>query len=191
MFSVRNLWHLYVAISLVFSASPAFAQQTGSIRGRVIDSGGGLLPGVTVEARSNVLPTPRVTTTEANGEYRLPALPPGDYTLTFTLSGMQAVTRQAQVQLAAGHGRGARRSASAAVTETVDVVATATLVDRDSATLKSGVSNEQIMALPVGQEYRDLRQADSGRAVHAGPDRAARAPAAAARTTSISSTAST
>ena len=42
------------------------------------------------------------------------------------------------------------------MTETVDVVATATLIDQDSATLKSGVSNKQIMALPVGQEYRDL-----------------------------------
>ena len=139
----------------MFSASPAFAQQTGSIRGRVIDSGGGLLPGVTVEARSNVLPTPRVTTTEANGEYRLPALPPGDYTLTFTLSGMQAVTRQALVQLQQDTVVEATLSVGA-VTETVDVVATATLIDRESATLKSGVSNEQIMAMPVGQEYRDL-----------------------------------
>ena len=154
MFSVRNLCK-YVVISLVFSASPAFAQQTGSISGRVIDSGGGLLPGVTVEARSNVLPTPRVTTTEANGEYRLPALPPGDYTLTFTLSGMQAVTRQALVQLQQDTVVEATLSVGA-VTETVDVVATATLIDRGSATLKSGVSNEQIMAMPVGQEYRDL-----------------------------------
>ena len=34
--------------------------------------------------------------------------------------------------------------------------ATASLIERDSASIKSGVSNEQIMALPVGQEYRDL-----------------------------------
>ena len=58
-----------------------------------------VLPGVTVEARADVLPSPRVTVTEAAGEYRLPALPPGNYTVTFTLSGMQTVTRQAQVQL--------------------------------------------------------------------------------------------
>ena len=124
MFSVRNRFVQYVAICLVFSASPAFAQQTGSISGRVVDSGGGVLPGVTVEARSKVLPTPSVTTTEANGEFRLPALPPGDYTVTFTLSGMQTVTRQALVQLQQDTVVETTLSVGA-VTETVDVVATA------------------------------------------------------------------
>ena len=42
------------------------------------------------------------------------------------------------------------------VEETVVVTATASLIDRETSTIKSGVSNEQIMALPVGQEYRDL-----------------------------------
>ena len=57
-------------------AFPALAQQTGAISGKAVDRRR-LLPGVTVEARSNVLPGPRVTVTDANGEYRLPALPPG------------------------------------------------------------------------------------------------------------------
>ena len=134
---------------------PAFAQQTGVISGKVLDTGGAVLPGVTVEARADVLPAPRETVTEANGEYRLPALPPGNYTVTFTLSGMQTVTRQAQVQLSQDTVVDAALGVQG-VTETVNVVATATLVDRESSSLKSGVSNEQIMALPVGQDYRDL-----------------------------------
>ena len=36
---------------------------------RWLDTGGLVLPGVTVEARSDVLPTPRVTTTGGAGEY--------------------------------------------------------------------------------------------------------------------------
>ena len=87
-------------IASVLTAVPAFAQQTRAIRGIVTDSQGGALPGVTVEASSNVLPVARVTVTEANGEYRLPALPPGSYTVTFTLAGMQSATRRANVQLA-------------------------------------------------------------------------------------------
>jgi hypothetical protein len=133
----------------------AFAQQTGAISGTVTDTSGGVLPGVTVEASADVLPTPRTTVTEANGDYRLPALPPGTYTVSFVLSGMQTVTRQAQVQL----GQDTVVNASlgvGGVTEAITVVASATLVERDSAEIKSGVSNEQIMALPVGQEYRDL-----------------------------------
>ena len=133
----------------------ATAQQTGAIAGKVTDTSGAVLPGATVAASSNVLPTPRVTTTGANGEYRMPALPPGTYTLKFELSGMQAVTRQALVQL----GQDTIADATLGVgvlTEAVTVTAVTSLVERDSATIKSGVSSEQITSLPVGQEYRDL-----------------------------------
>ena len=140
---------------LMSIASAAAAQQTGVIRGTVADSTGGVLPGVTVEARSDVLPSPRVVVSEATGEYRLPALPPGAYTVTFTLSGLQTVSRQAQVQLSQETIVDAVLGLQG-VTETLNVTATVSLVERDSATIKSGVSNEQIMALPVGQEYRDL-----------------------------------
>ena len=138
-----------------FPLIPASAQQTGVISGKVVDSGGGVLPGVTVEARANVLPAPRVTATGANGEYRLPALPPGTYTLTFVLSGMQSVTRQAEVQLSQDTIVDATLGLQG-LTESVDVTATASLIEKDSAAIKSGLSNAQIMALPVGQEYRDL-----------------------------------
>ncbi len=144
-----------ILLAFVIPAIPASAQQTGAITGKVVDTGGGVLPGVTVEARANVLPAPRVTTTGANGEYRLPALPPGAYTLTFVLSGMQNVTRQAEVQLSQDTVVEATLGVQG-VTESIEVTATASLVERDSATIKSGLSNAQIMALPVGQEYRDL-----------------------------------
>ena len=92
----RTLFSLLLLCSM---AVPASAQQIGAMSGRVTDTAGGVLPGVTVEARSDVLPSPRVTVTEATGEYRLPALPPGNFTVTFTLSGMQTVTRQALVRI--------------------------------------------------------------------------------------------
>ncbi len=142
-------------LTLVVPAIPAYAQQTGAISGKVADTGGGVLPGVTVEARASVLPVPRVTTTGVNGEYRLPALPPGTYTLTFVLSGMQNVTRQAEVQLSQDTVVDATLGLQG-VTESVEVTATASLIEKDSATIKSGLSNTQIMSLPVGQEYRDL-----------------------------------
>jgi hypothetical protein len=140
---------------LAFAAGPAYAQQTGSIVGKVVDTSGGVLPGVTVTASSNVLPTPRVTTTATNGDYRLPALPPGNYQLRFELQGMQTVTRNVAVQLQIDTVVDATLGVGG-VTETVEVTAATSLVDPNTATIKSGVSNEQIMALPVGQEYRDL-----------------------------------
>ncbi len=154
MVSVRVLLSAVLAV-LIGSAIPVYAQQTGAIAGKVLDSSGAVLPGVTVEARSDILPTPRVATTGLNGEYRLPALPPGTYTLKFELAGMQSVQRQAQVQLLQDTVADATLGVGA-VTEAITVTAASTLVERDAATIKSGVSNEQIMSLPVGQEYRDL-----------------------------------
>jgi Carboxypeptidase regulatory-like domain len=155
MVAVRAIRRTFVLVLSLLAAVPAAAQQTGEMSGKVTDTSGGVLPGVTVEARSDVLPSARVAVTEAVGEYRLPALPPGNYTVTFTLSGMQTVTRQAQVQLGQDTVVNAAMGVQA-LNETVNVTATVSLIERDSASLKSGVSNEQIMSLPVGQEYRDL-----------------------------------
>jgi len=154
MLSVRG-FRIFLPVLLVLLSIPAYAQQTGTITGKVVDNSGAVLPGVTVEATSPVLPTPRTAATDGSGEYRLPALPPGAYTLKFELSGMQPVTRQALVQLGLDTVADATLAVGG-VTETVEVTAVSTLVERNSATISSGVSNEQIMALPVGQEYRDL-----------------------------------
>ena len=81
-----------VAILLLPSVSWA---QNAEIAGVVRDSSGAVLPGVTVEARSDVLPGPRLTVTGGNGDYRLPALPPGSYTVKFDLSGMQSARTSA------------------------------------------------------------------------------------------------
>jgi hypothetical protein len=138
-------------------ALPLFAQSTGAVHGRVTASDGSALPGVTVEASSNVLPQPRVTTTDANGDYRLPALIPGTYKLTFSLSGMQTVTRNASVILlqdvAADVSMGV-----AGVSESITVTATSTLVNRESTALQSGLTTEQIQELPIAQNYSELQK---------------------------------
>jgi Carboxypeptidase regulatory-like domain len=133
----------------------AFAQQTGSIQGKVADTSGGVLPGVTVEGRADVLPGPRVTTTDATGRYQLPQLPPGDYTVTFTLQGMQTTTKKVRVQLAETTTADATLGLGG-VTESVTVTGDVSLVDKASASIVSGIPNEQISLVPVGQEYRDL-----------------------------------
>jgi hypothetical protein len=145
------------ALFLCFVLLPALAgaQQTGSISGVVKDSAGGVLPGTTIEARSNVLPAPRTTVTGTVGDYKLPALPPGRYTVTFDLSGMTKVEKQVDVQLNQDTVVDVTMSV-AGVTEDVTVVATAPIIETNSTELKSGVSSETIKSLPVGQDYRDL-----------------------------------
>ena len=152
---MRQKLFVLATIGLLCAPIAAFAQQTGSVVGRVTASDGSALPGVTVEARADVLPSPRITVTGATGDYRLPALPPGSYTLKFVLSGMQTVTREAAVPLGQELSIDIVLSV-AGVTEAVTVRAEASMISRDEATIKSGVSYEQIKSLPIGQEYRDL-----------------------------------
>jgi hypothetical protein len=144
-------------VLLCLAAPLLFAQQTGSISGRVTGSDGSALPGVTVEARSNVLPQPRVTTTDETGEYRLPELIPGTYTLTYTLAGLQTATRRADVQLAGDTTVNAAMG-MAGVAEEITVTAMTTLVNRESTALQSGMNAEQITQLPVTQNYSDLQK---------------------------------
>ena len=155
MFCARVRLRTFFFLFLALFSVPAFAQQTGSIQGKVTDTGGGVLPGVTVEARASVLPGPRVTVTAADGTFQLPALPPGEYTLTFTLSGMQTATKKAAVQLSEVTAVDTALGV-ASLSEAVTVTAYTIMVDRTSAAITSGISNDQIKLVPVGQEYRDL-----------------------------------
>ena len=142
---------------LLTPAGALLAQQTGAVSGKVMASDGSVLPGVTVEARSNVLPGPRLTVTGSHGEYRMPALPPGEYTFKFDLSGMQSASRKAMVQLAQDTVVDATLKVGG-VEESITVMAEVSLIDKESATIASVLSTEQIQSLPVGQDYRDLQK---------------------------------
>jgi hypothetical protein len=140
---------------VVLVATPAFAQQTGSISGKVTLADGSVLPGVSIQATSSVLPQPRHTVSGNNGDYRLPLLPPGKYEVTFSLTGMAAVKRTADVVFRLDTTVNAALALEG-VTGAATVVATATLLDTESSALKAAVTDQVIKALPVGQEYRDL-----------------------------------
>jgi Carboxypeptidase regulatory-like domain len=146
---------IFLALIALLIAVPLLAQQTGTIVGRVTATDGSALPGVTVEARSTVLPSARVTTTDGAGNYRLPALVPGRYTLTYSLAGLQTLTRRVEVQLSETTTAEVKLSV-AGVSEVITVTAASTLVDKTSTELTSGVSSQQLSMLPVGNDYRDL-----------------------------------
>jgi hypothetical protein len=157
MLFVRVFVRTCVVLLICLTLSPAVAraQQAGSIQGKVTDNTGAVLPGVTVEAKSSVLPTPRTTVSGPDGIYQLPALPPGIYAVTFTLSGFQTASMQGEVQLASITPLDAKLSIQG-VSESVSVTAESGYVDRASAAITSGLNNSQISQLPVGTQYRDL-----------------------------------
>jgi len=85
-------------VCLTLSAVLASAQvPTGTISGRVTDSSGGVLPGVTVSASSPNLQGSREVVTSGSGDYVLALLPPGTYTLEFVLAGFQTARTELNV----------------------------------------------------------------------------------------------
>ena len=84
--------------TLLATGSPAFAQATtGSISGQVRSSDGLPLPGVTVTAASPDLQGVRTAITSESGDYLIPLLPPGTYSVSFNISEFQTVTRTQQI----------------------------------------------------------------------------------------------
>lgn len=91
---MRDAWVLIAIILISFTLLPgrAAAQQTGEIRGTVVDATGAAIPGVTVAARSPSLQGVRTAVSDAVGFFCLPVLPVGIYDLAFELSGFEKLT---------------------------------------------------------------------------------------------------
>ncbi len=136
-------------------AVPALAQQTGSVLGVVTTDTGTPIPGVTVTATSSVLPQERTTVTDADGRYRFPLLPPGDYELTFDTEGLATQTLALTVFLDSEIPVNVEMTVDA-LSEVIEVTASTEMIDLTSTELKASVDYETIQAIPLGQEYRDL-----------------------------------
>jgi len=74
---------LAAVVLLLFGIATVGHAQTfrGAISGRVIDSTGAVLPGVTVTATNNATGIARNTTSSASGDFSMTDLPLGMYTV--------------------------------------------------------------------------------------------------------------
>src|SRR5258708_75906 len=79
-------WTLCVMALLIVAVNAVAQKTTRTISGRGNDSQGLALPGVTVSAVSPNLQGALTVVTSENGDYILPQLPPGTYTVTFELN---------------------------------------------------------------------------------------------------------
>ena len=89
----------FLLLPCIASAQSA---SSGTIAGTVKDATGAVIAGVTVEAASPALiEKTRSNVTDGQGNYKIVDLPPGVYTVTFTLSGFSTVRRE-DVELTTG-----------------------------------------------------------------------------------------
>src|SRR5689334_7417971 len=84
-----------VLLTLAVATTAQAQTASGGLRGFVKDGTGAVLAGVTVEAASPVrIGGPAVEITDAQGLYHVENLPPGEYTIVYSLQGFTTVRRE-------------------------------------------------------------------------------------------------
>ena len=167
---------LCAAVLLSLIAAPALAQTTVStIEGTIKDAQGSVVAGAQVVVKSAALGIERTATSDAEGFYRITALPAGIYSLAITHPGFATrnfedveltVNRTLTLDIPLEVG---------AVQGQVDVVGYAQLLNPTSSATGATVTPQQIREMPTnGRNYLDLMQLVPGvvvnRQANAGSD---------------------
>ena len=155
-----------VALMLVLAAlavMPAAAQQIEArIVGKLVDTSGAALPGVTVTVTSKQTGATRVAVSEAEGDFAVTNLAPGAYTVLVELAGFATETRDIVLGLAQVETLNLKMGV-AGITEAVTVSASANVIDLSSAKIGVNVSPEEIQSLPVnGRNFANLMTLATG-----------------------------
>ncbi|PYR02380.1 MAG: hypothetical protein DMF97_04960 [Acidobacteria bacterium] len=128
------------------------ASSTGTINGRVSDTSGAVLPGVTVTANSPAMMGVQTVVTNAEGQYRFPAIPPGTYTLTFEIPGFNTRKNEG-VEIRLGFTATLNvELAVASLQETVTVTGESPVIDTSTTRVQQNFKLEQLQSLPNGRD---------------------------------------
>jgi hypothetical protein len=141
---------IYLLNMLVFAfGSSLWAQTTGTIRGTVTDPSGALVPGAVVTATLAQAYVNRTTQSDAEGQYVLPALPVGRYTVVVKASGFQEY-RQPEVDVQIGHVAIVRAGLQlGTLAQVITAEAQAPLVETTSTQMGAVVDDRMVTQLPL------------------------------------------
>jgi outer membrane receptor protein involved in Fe transport len=151
----------------VMFAPGSGAQTTSTIEGTVKDKQGATIAGARVQVVGAELAIDKSATTEADGEYRVTALPPGNYEVRAEKDGFQSeVFRGLEVTL--------NRTLTfditlqvGSVNQSVEVSSATPLVDTTISSTGTTITPQQIEDMPInGRNYLDLLQLVPGVAVN-------------------------
>jgi Carboxypeptidase regulatory-like domain len=143
--------------------TPAAAMAQATLAGTIKDPSGAVLPGVTVEAASDVLiEKARTAISDAAGQYRIESLQPGTYTVTFTLAGFSALKREDVLVSGTGVIKIDGELKVGTVAETVTVTGESPVVDVVSTRRELTLDNETMRNLPSVRSYSYLLTAVPG-----------------------------
>ena len=156
--------HLSAVLVLLFGLATVCEAQTfrGGINGRVTDSTGAVLPGVTVTVTNDATGIARTTTTSTAGDFSVPDLQLGTYTIEAALQGFQTLRTKVEVTVSQISSVDLKMGLSQ-VAETINVTATALTLDTVSTALSNVVRPKQVQDLPLnGRDFTRMLQLAPG-----------------------------
>jgi carboxypeptidase family protein len=176
---VDRVKRLVPLLVVLLSAGPLRAQTratTADLSGLVMDSLRGSLPAAIVTATNSATNLERSATTETDGRFAIPALPPGTYTVKAELPGFVAQVKE-QVVLTLGEAiRIDFTLAPAGIQERVTVTADLPLVDPQKTVIGTVISQTQIDNLPInGRNFISFSVITPGAAADRTPQQGASA----------------
>ncbi len=143
--SRRLLW---ICGLIVFSANLYAQVDRGSLTGTVHDSSGLVVPGATVIAVQDATGLKRSVSTSRSGNYSIPELPVGVYTVTVAFEGFQTVKFESlEVALERATTLNVELRVSSAATERVEVVGSSQQLDENSNTMGARIEHKQVEEL--------------------------------------------
>ncbi len=175
---LRSLLHAFIALALITLTAflPLYAQSfRGSLVGTVLDQSGAAVPAAPVVATNQATGVSRSTTTDPSGNFSIPELPIGNYTISVTVQGFTPVS-QTDVHVGVAAERRVDITLIPAVQrQSIEVRAEVPMVTTTEDTLGGTVESSQIADLPVnGRDYTKLIYLNPG--VTGGPDQITDSP---------------
>ena len=145
---------LLLALGLLALPGVGVAQVLGTVAGTVKDPSGGVLPGVTVEVSSPALiEKVRSSVTDGSGQYRIINLPPGNYIVTFSLTGFSTIRREG-VEVSPNFTSNVDGELRVgAVQETITVTGESPIVDIQSSAQTRTMTDQAFKELPSGGSW--------------------------------------
>ena len=154
---VKTLITLLAVLLVIAPAVFSQSRETGAITGKAVDDQGSPLPGVTLTLTGTTLMGTRSQISDANGDFRFPALPPGVYNVRAELQGF-ATQLQENIRLTTTTTLALDFTLKpATVAEEVTVVAKAPTIDvKSTETASVTLSNEILRNIPYNQFTADI-----------------------------------
>jgi outer membrane receptor protein involved in Fe transport len=146
-----------VAIIALLLCTPVWAmpqQETATVIGVVVDAQRAALPGATVTARNTETGFVRTGISDAEGRFRIAAIPPGSYELTAELAGFSVGVRKGVTLTVGAEAIINFEMAVAGLSEQVTVVGDTPIVETTTAAVQQTLRREQLDLLPLaGRNY--------------------------------------